>query len=196
MKADSVVAREYRESNVLDLAHLAEVGAFMEKVFSRPEPRPEAAEPVATSAELSEVEQVVAEAEMEDEDRTDVLLAKASRAIETLAARCEIVAYECAEAIQRAAEQEHATERWKAIALELRTQAAFNLAAVEEWKVLLHKAESRILSLEAAAEEARQRVAVADARSTHLHGQVVAAFGCRSSIHSVLQSITLQEAAE
>ena len=179
--------RATRDSSMLDLAHLAEIGTFMDRVFHKgPDARREAEaanEGASAPAETAEW----------DEDGVDLLLWKASKAIEMLATRCEIVEHDLAEAVQRAVESEQSGERWKAIAVELRVQAAFDRKAVDEWKVRSEQAESRMSVLEA---EARQRVTAADARSTKLRGQVVAAFGQRSPIHAVLQSITLQEAAE
>jgi hypothetical protein len=179
--------RATRDTSMLDLAHLAEIGTFMDRVFHK---APEARQEVEAAAESAPVPAETAEW---DEDGVDVLLWKASKAIEILATRCEILEHDLAEAVQRAVETEQSGERWKAIAVELRVQAAFDRKALDEWKARSEQAESRMSVLDA---EARQRVTAADARSTKLRGQVVAAFGQRSPIHAVLQSITLQEAAE
>lgn len=183
--ADAGSGRDTRDNAMLDLAHLAEIGTFMDRVFHK---APEARQEVEAAAESAP-----APAEEWDEDGVDVLLWKASKAIEILATRCEILEHDLAEAVQRAVETEQSGERWKAIAVELRVQAAFDRKALDEWKARSEQAESRMSVLDA---EARQRVTAADARSTKLRGQVVAAFGQRSPIHAVLQSITLQEAAE
>jgi hypothetical protein len=179
--------RDTRNTSMVDLAQLAEIGTFMDRVFhGRAGPRQDgdaAAEDASALDDTTECE----------DDGVDVLLWKASKAIEILATRCEIVEHDLAEALLRAGESEQSGERWKSIAVELRVQAAFDRKAVDEWKARAEQAESRMAGLET---EARQRVTAADARSTKLRGQVVAAFGHRSPIHAVLQSITLQEAAE
>ena len=183
--------RDQRISDVLDLAHLAEIGTFMDRVFTprsaddRPESRPQ---PEATPARL--------ESQQGEPEGVDVLLSKASKAIEILAARCEILEHDLAEAGARADEHEETGERWKSIAVELRSQVAFQHREVDDLKARAELAEARVLVLEAATTDARDRVAAADARSTRLQGQVVAAFGRKSPIYSLLQSIALQEAAE
>ena len=175
-----------RGGDVLDLAHLAEIGTFMDRVF-HPRERPEVAPPAAVAA---------LEGPSGEPEGFDGLLHKASRAIEILATRCEILEHDLAEAGERAAEHEQTSERWKSIAVELRTQASFHRKEIDELKARSELVEAQVLLLEAATMEVRERVAAADARSTRLQGQVVAAFGRKSPIHSVLQSITLREAAE
>jgi hypothetical protein len=182
-----------RGGDVLDLAHLAEIGTFMDRVFS---PRQgERAEPAA-AAVAAALEPARLDGPSGETEGFDVLLLKASRAIEILATRCEILEHDLAEAGERAAEHEQTSERWKTIAVELRSQASFHRKEIDELKARSELVEAQVLLLEAATKEARDRVAVADARSTRLQGQVVAAFGRKSPIHSVLQSIVLQEAAE
>ena len=185
--ADAGSERDTRNTSMVDLAQLAEIGTFMDRVFHS---RAETCQDNETAAEDASVADDTTEWE---DDGVDVLLWKASRAIEILATRCEIVEHDLAEALQRVVEGEQSGERWKSIAVELRVQAAFDRKAVDEWRARAEQAESRMAGLET---EARQRVTAADARSTKLRGQVVAAFGQRSPIHAVLQSITLQEAAE
>ena len=183
--ADAGLGRDIRNTGMVDLAQLAEIGTFMDRVFhTRAEPRQDGEVAAGDAAR---------QAEQEEDDGVDVLLWKASKAIEVLATRCEIVEHDLAEALQRVVESEQSGERWKAIAVELRVQAAFDRKAVDEWKARAEQVESRMAGLET---EARHRVTAADARSTKLRGQVVAAFGQRSPIHAVLQSITLQDAAE
>lgn len=183
---DSSFGRDQRRGDVLDLAHLAEIGTFMDRVFSpRPDERPEVAPPPGR-----------VDSAQGETDGVDVLLVKAAKAIEILATRCEILEHDLAEEGERAAESEQTGERWKTIAVELRSQATFHRKEIEELKGRSELAEARILVLESTATEARERVSAADARATRLQGQVVAAFGRRSPIHSVLQSIALQDAAE
>ena len=178
--------RDRRIGDVIDLAHLAEIGTFMDKVFQpRSEDRPQGEAPPARI-----------EGQQGEPEGVDTLLFKASKAIETLATRCEILEHDLAEADARAAEQEQTGERWKSIAVELRSQLSVQRKEMDDMKGRSELAEARILVLEAAAADARERVAAADARSTRLQGQVVAAFGRKSPIYPLLQSIAFQEAAE
>ena len=185
--ASDGLERDTRNTGLIDLAHLAEIGTFMDRVFHNRAETCQGSEAVAGEASAQ------AEPAEGEDDGVDVLLWKASKAIEILATRSEIVEHDLAEALQRAVEGEQSSEQWKSIAVELRVQAAFDRKAVDEWKARAEQAEARMAGLET---EARQRVTAADARSSKLRGQVVAAFGQKSSIHAVLQSITLQEAAE
>ncbi len=186
MAMETSYGRDQLISDVLDLAHLAEIGSFVERSpASRPSAPPQAETPAAR-----------AESHPAEAEGVDSLLVKASKAIEILATRCEILEHDLAEANARADEHEQTGDRWKSIAVELRSQLAFQRKQLDELKGRSELAEARVLVLEAGAVDAQDRMAAADARSTKLQGQVLAAFGRKSPIYSLLQSITLQDAAE
>lgn len=187
---ESSYGRDQLISDVLDLAQLAEIGSFKDRASGSrhgdaPEGRPQVeALPARFEGSPSEGEGV------------DLLLCKAAKAIEILATRCEILEHDLAESHARADEHEQTGERWKSIAVELRSQLSFQRKQIDELKARADLAEARVQVLEAGVVDARDRVAAADARSTKLQGQVVAAFGRKSPIYSLLQSIALQDAAE
>lgn len=190
MTASSTIQRTAKPDDVLDLANLSEVGAFMSRVFS-PHDIQRSSDVRAAIAESREEETAASEA-----DDFDALLAKASKAIEFLAARCSIMEQEAADKDELLAEHEQAAKQWQQFAVKLQAQTANDQNTIAELTARSDAAEARIVSLEAAATKARERSAAADARSTKLQSQVVAAFGRKSPVHTVLQAITFQEAAE
>jgi vacuolar-type H+-ATPase subunit I/STV1 len=181
--------REERE-DTLDLVELGEVGAFMSHVFKRPReqqlssPGPEDAECPADLTQTSEA------------DTVDQLIGKASKAIEFLAARCAILEQELAEKSELVAEHERSMNHWQQFAMKLQVQTSTDQDRIAELVARSDAAEARIGSLQAAAAEAGERSAAAHAESAKLHSQVIAAFGRTSAVHSVLQTIPFQDAAE
>ena len=186
MAMETSYGRDRLSGDVLDLAHLAEIGSFVDR------------SPASRASALPEAETLAARVESPpaEAEGIDSLLVKASKAIETLATRCEILEHDLAEAHARSDEHEQTGDRWRSIAVELRSQLSLQRKQLDELKGRSELAAARILVLEAGAIDAQDRVAAADARSTKLQHQVLAAFGRKSPIHSLLQSITLQDAAE
>lgn len=182
---DSTV--EDRTTSGHDVLDLAEIGTFMNMVFpDKQEKRDRERPQVQIRASQPDV----------DLDLAETLIARASKAIEVLAARCEIMEHDLADAAERIAEHEEAAAQWRNVTIALQTQAASDQETIEELRARAESAETRARSLEAAGIEADRRLALADARSSRLRGQVITAFGRQSPIHSVLQAVTLQEAAE
>ncbi len=190
MIASSTIQRTAKPDEVLDLANFSEVGAFMSRVFS---PNDTQHTLDIRAAKAVDREEAIAMSETED---FDALLTTASKAIEFLAARCAIMEQEAAEKDEVLGEHEQAAKQWQQFALKLQVQTANDQNTIADLTTRCDAAEGRVVSLEAAATQARERSAVAEARSTKLQSQVVAAFGRKSPVHPVLQAITLQEAAE
>lgn len=190
MIASSTIQRASEANDVLDLADLSEVGVFMNRVFA---PVEDTRSPVDHRGNEGPHDD---KALILEGDQVDVLLSKASKAIEFLAARCAILEQELADKEDLATEHEQAAKQWKHFAVKLQAQTADDQNTIAEITARCDAAEVSVASLEAAAAEARHRSAAADARSTKLRSQVIAAFGGKSPVHSVLQAITLQEAAE
>ena len=176
----------------IDLVRFAEVGAFMSHVFNSrndQEPRPTSD---LSGEELTSPDQSSAT----KPDQVDVLLAKASKAIEFLAARVSILEQSLTDKTELAAEHEQTAHQWQTIAIKLKAQAASDQDMMADLLAQAANGEARITMLEAAASEAGELSAAAQAQSTRLHNQVVAAFGRKSPVYSVLQAIPFQEAAE
>jgi vacuolar-type H+-ATPase subunit I/STV1 len=183
--------REARQdSGVLDLANLAEVGEFMNRVFSKPEAQDRF--PVQSANLQRHLEEAV-EPECAE---VDMLLSKAAKAIEFLSSRCQILEHELSDRAEQLVEHERASTQWMQFSTRLQAQAAADQNRLAELAARAEAAEARVMALESDASEANERSVAADARSTVLHGKVLAAFGRKSSIHSVLQAVSLQEAAE
>lgn len=171
--------------DIIDLANLTEVGKFMSRVFDKPEG--------SSRVAVASVDERDPGLEL---DQVETLLNKACNAIEVLAARCAIMEQELAERDEHVAEHEQAAKQWQVFAVKLQAQTANDQNTIADLTARCDASEARVTSLEAAAVEAQQRCATADAKSIKLQRQVVAAFGRKSPVHSVLQAITLQEAAE
>ncbi len=106
------------------------------------------------------------------------------------------IGQELAEKDPLIADHEPAIEHWRQFAMKLQVQTSTDQDTISELAARCETAQTRVISLEASAAKASERSAAAHAASTKLPSQVVAAFGRNSPVHSVLQSITLQEAAE
>lgn len=190
MIESSAVQRAPQRDDVLDLAAMAEVGAFMSRVFSPIE------DTLHCSDRRTDQRRGDIQAPAADPDQVDVLLGKASKAIEILAARCEILEQEATEKDELVAEHERSAKQWQQFAVKLQAQTANDQNTIAELTTRSDAANARIAALEAATDEARERSAAADANTNKLRSQVVTAFGRKSPVHSVLQAIDMQEAAE
>ena len=190
MLAKQINHRTATSNDVLDLANIAEIGSFMSRVFSS---QGEARRPQDQHIEHQPDIKPALDTDFED---LDTLLNRASKALEFLAARCAIMEQEASDKDERIAEHEQAAKQWQQFAVKLQAQTASDQNTIADLMARSDAADARIASLEADVSEAHERSATAYAKSTKLQSQVVAAFGRKSPVHSVLQTITFQEAAE
>ena len=101
----------------------------------------------------------------------------------------------------RAAEQEHAIEQWKRLALDLKTQVEVADANVVGLRAKCEAAEARAdlcekrtASLEETSRLAADEALKAESLSTKLHDKVVTVFGIGSRAHAVLEAVATSEA--
>jgi predicted nucleic acid-binding Zn-ribbon protein len=168
--------------DVMDLAEYASVENFMQKVF-----RQDKLDNVLPAAALP------TSSEIDAFERTAVLIEKASKSIEALSSRCEILETEIEQ--ERSASDEHLSHIEALQKMLLARNVAYE-NDVKSMTIRCEAAETRVLELERAQKVVTSRASKAESISRKLQQQVESAFGQGSPIWSVMDGVHLQQAAE
>ena len=140
-----------------------------------------------------------------DFDTAIELLDRVSKAFDLLVTRFQRMQRELEvqneRAAARAAEQDHAIEKWERLALGLKQQVAAGDAALvavqarcEAAEARADMAEKQAASLETASRMAADQAFQAERLSTKLHDKVVSVFGIGSRAHAVLEAVATSAA--
>ena len=167
----------------------ASVEEFMQKIF-RKDPAPTAPSSLADAG--------LPDAGFEDAklDVTAGLIERASETIQFLASRCEILETELRQSLAQAAEQADFIASLKDVVSELKRTSDTLEVDLKATTVRCEAAEARVVSLEEYQKAVTLRAKRAEGLSGKLQQQVEAAFGAGSPIGTVMNAVSIQQAAE
>ena len=163
----------------------ASVEEFMQKIFRKDGP-------------VSFPEPGLPDAGLEDAklDLTAELIERASETIQFLASRCEILETELRQSLAQAGEQADFIGSLKDVVSELKRKSDALEIDLKATAVRCETAEARVVSLEEYQKAMTLRAKRAEGLSGKLQQQVEAAFGAGSPIGTVMQAVSMQQAAE
>ena len=166
----------------------ASVEEFMQKIFRK--------DPALTAP--SSLAHAAPDAGFEDAklDVTAGLIERASETIQFLASRCEILETELRQSLVQAAEQADFIASLKEVVSELKRTSDTLEVDLKATSVRCETAEARVVSLEEYQKAVTLRAKRAEGLSGKLQQQVEAAFGAGSPIGTVMNAVSIQQAAE
>ena len=181
----TVSVQAKNNSDVLDLAEYSTVESFMRKVFRHD-----------TNGEAQAAAGVPSSSDVDEFERTSGLIESASKAIEALSTRCEILELELNQEREVCSEQVESIEALKRMVLDIKAEADSFESALQSMTTRCQASETRVAELEQNEKVVTLRAKKAESISSKLQRQVEEAFGQGSPIHSVMGSANLKQAAE
>ncbi len=171
--------------SLVDIDGPTSVQDFMDKVF-RKDAGLGAPKPIQATDDLAESEL----------NATSALIERASQTIDVLASRCSLLESDLRQSHSAMAEQNALIETLKTFSTEMKRKVDGLEGNLRSALARCEAAETRVLSLEDQERTVALRAQRAETISSKLQQQVELAFGVGSPIRSVMNSVSLQQAAE
>ncbi len=191
---DTLMKEQSELEDSVTVADTADIDSMMRRIFEKARMDVDASETTEDTIEHK------LSAPRRDFDTAFELLDRVSKTFELLVTRFQRMQREldgqAERAAAKAAEQQHAIEKWQRLALDLKAQVEAADATLvglrarcEDTEARADAAEKRAGALEAASHLAADQALQAENLSTKLHDKVVTVFGIGSRAHAVLEAV-------